>query len=366
MSTVVQPCARCGARWAVQATPMLWCPRCRGVLLSPAPIDAPAKQRNYRWVARRPDQRYRRSAPSERNGPPVETPRYTEIPRWGLLDPPAAPAAAAPRPLAAFTDRVGVLLLATAIAFAVACLAELGRYGILLRNRTRLIDPLLLTVSDYLLYLSALLGLGLGLASAVAMLGWLIDARRDAYARSGRADARSVRSLALGCLVPVVNLVWPGTYLTELVSAPDRPADPRVLRAIRIWWAAWVFGGIVAVAALLWRFPDSLQAKADGVLFTAFTDVVAVAVTVLTLWLLRMIEGRDLFGHARTAHRWVIAVDPHAPIIEPVHPGGSASSEVRPDSVNSTGRDVAVAGIAEDQPVGEDASDREHEEVMAK
>lgn len=373
MSTVVQPCARCGARWAVQTTPMHWCPRCRGVLLSPAPIDAPAERRNYRWVARRPDQRMRRPSTSGRSGQPLETPRYAQIPRWGLSDPPAQPVAVPKRRLGAFADRVGVLLLATAAMFAVACGAELGRYGILLRNRTRLIDPLLLTFSDYLLYFSALLALVLALASALALLGWLIEARRVAYGQAGRRDPRSVRSLALGSLIPVVNLLWPGVFLTELVSvsAQDRPVDPRVLRAVRIWWCVWVSSGVIAVAALLSRMADSLQAKADGVLFTAFTDAVAVGVAVLTLWVMRMIEGRDLFGHTRIARRWMVAVDPRVPVIEPVHPGGiaaaqSTSNGVERGSANSAGRGAVDTGVAEDQDIDNDASDREHEEVMAK
>ncbi|MEV6428418.1 DUF4328 domain-containing protein [Nocardia sp. NPDC051463] len=367
MSTVVQPCARCGARWAVQTTPMHWCPRCRGVLLSPAPIDAPAERRNYRWVARRPDQRVRRASTSGRAGRSAETPHYAEMPRWGLSDPKAEPAAAPKRRLAPFSDRVVSLLLATAAVYAVACLAELGRYGILLRNRTRLVNPILLTISDYVLLISAVLGLMLALATALALLGWLIETRRSAYARSGRRDPRSVRTLALGCLIPVVNLLWPGVFLTEAatVSAQDRPADPRLLRAIRIWWCGWVFGGLVVVTALLWRTADSLQVKADGVMFTAFTDASAVGVALLTLWLMRVIEGRDLFGHTRIARRWVIAVDPQVPVIEPVQPGGTAEA-AQLGSANSAQRGAADTVSSKDQDNASSAVHREHEEVMAK
>ncbi|WP_329414804.1 DUF4328 domain-containing protein [Nocardia vinacea] len=344
MSTVVQPCARCGARWAVQTTPMHWCPRCRGVLLSPAPIDAPAERRNYRWVARRPDQRSRKLS-SGRPRPPVETPRYQQIPRWGLLDPPVESASAPQRPLDRLTNRAGALLMATAAVFAIAACAELGRYLILLRNRTRLIPSWLLHISDAMVWLSALVGLALGLITAIAMLGWLIETRRAAFAAAGRRDPRLVRTLALGCLIPVVNLLWPGVFLTETVAV--RP-DPRTLRAVRIWWVGWVLGAGCTVAALLWRTADTLQAKADGVLFTAFTDLVAAGVAVLTLWVQRSMAGRDLFGRSRTARRWVIAVDPAVPVIEPVQPGGG--------------------GAKQPEPVALEASTphREHEEVLAK
>ncbi|WP_405159658.1 DUF4328 domain-containing protein [Nocardia sp. NBC_01499] len=355
MSTVVQPCARCGARWAVQSAPMHWCPRCRGVLLSPAPIDAPADRRNYRWVARRPDHRARRSSVAGRSAASRETPRYTRIPRWGLLDPPPRPAAAAPRPLTGLTKWASALLITTAALFAVAVVAELLRYLLLLRNRTRLIHPAVLFCSDALVIGAALLALLFALVTAVAVVGWLVDARRAAFREAGLADPRSVRTLVLGCVIPVVNLLWPGVFLTEIVA---QRSDPRALRAIRIWWAAWVFGGVVAVAALVWRTADSLQVKADGVMFTAFTDLVAAAVALLTLAMMRAVEERDVLGRSRTARRWLIAVDPPVPVIEPVQPGGRAHSEPPLDTADSA--------PAQDTDDDNGAVDREHEEVMAK
>ncbi|MEU6186688.1 DUF4328 domain-containing protein [Nocardia sp. NPDC047038] len=344
MSTVVQPCARCGARWAVQGAPMHWCPRCRGVLLSPGPIDAPADRRNYRWVARKPDQRGRRAQSAVRPAPPSRTPRYTQIPRWGLIDPPPHAGGAARRPFGKLTHSVIRLLVATAVVFGLAAVAELARYGVLLRNRTRLIHPAVLFASDAFVIGAGVLAVVLALLAAAATVGRLIEIRRSAYAATGRRDPRSPRALAFGCLIPVVNLLWPGVFLSEVAALQG---DPRTGRAVRIWWAAWVFGGLVTVAALLWRTADSLQAEADGVLFTAFTDAVAAAVALLTLWVLRTIEGHDLLGRSRTARRWLIAVDPAVPVIEPVHPGGRAQ---------------AGADAHEDNG----AEDREQEEVMAK
>lgn len=356
MSTVVQPCARCGARWAVQSTPMHWCPRCRGVLLSPAPIDAPAERRNYRWVARRPDHRARRT-PVAGRPQSRETPRYTQIPHWGLLDPPPRPAAAVPPPLTRLTKWASTLLIVTMSWFAVAAVAELLRYLLLLRNRTRLIHPAVLVCSDVLVVGAALFAMFFALLAAVAVVGWLIDARRLAFQESGRTDPRSARALVLGCVIPVVNLLWPGVFLTEIVA---QRSDPRALRAIRIWWAAWVFGGLVAVAALVWRTADSLQVKADGVLFTAFTDLVAAAVALLTLAMMRAVEERDVRGRSRIAQRWLIAVDPAVPVIEPVHPGGRA-----PRAAAEPQADAAVES-ARDADDDNGAVDREHEEVMAK
>ncbi|WP_019931949.1 DUF4328 domain-containing protein [Nocardia sp. BMG111209] len=347
---VVQPCARCGSRWAVQGTPMHWCPRCRGVLLSPGPVDAPPERRNYRWVARPPGRRPRGSA---RAAAPASagTPGYAEVPRWGLRDSPPAPAADRRGRLARLADRVAGLLVLTAVLFALAAVAEIGRYLILLRNRTRLIPRALLVVSDVSLYLLAGFALLAALVTAIALVGWLIRARRTAYAAAGEQDPRPVWMVLCGCLVPVVNLLWPGVFLTELA----RRADPRALRAVRIWWCAWVFDGVLVVVALCWHTADSLQARADGVMISAYTDLAAAAVALLSLWVVRRCEGRDLRGRARQPRRWVPAAGPAAVLIEPVHAVGES------------------AGRAPSTPVGDDRAATgatpgaaEQEEVMAK
>lgn len=331
---------------------MHWCPRCRGVLLSPGPIDAPPERRNYRWVARRPGQLGRRRVvPKRRAAAP--TPRYTEIPRWGLRDEPPRPRTARRRPLRVLAERVYGLLTAVAVVFALAAGAELGRYLILLRNRTRLIEPLLLAVSDAMVIGTSLIALILALPAAVGAVGWLNEVRRAEFARMERSDPRSVRMLALGCLVPVVNLLWPGVFLTEVVS------EPRAVRAVRIWWSAWVLGGILSAASLMWRPAGSLQAEADGVLFTALTDAVAAAVAVLTLWAIRVIEGRDLRGRSRNSRRWVVATDPAVPVIEPVRPGAAATVSTAEPAETAAVLDGRRTGSGEAEAVDAESVDAE-------
>ncbi|WP_330184084.1 DUF4328 domain-containing protein [Nocardia sp. NBC_01503] len=354
-STVVQPCARCGARWAVQGKPLHWCPRCHGVLLSPAPVDAPPARRNYRWVARPPG---RKSHPAQAVRPQssLETPRYNQIPRWGLRDRVPDTVATPVGRLEALTARLPRLLIATAVIFGVSALAELGRYGILLRNRTRLIQPWLLWISDGAVTVSSILAALLALLTAVALVGWLVQARRTAYAGVRRVDPRPRVELFLGCLIPGANLVWPGVFLTEAVKTGE--LDSRLLRAVRIWWAAWILNGVLVVAVLLYRFAGTLQVRADGVLVTMWTDLVAAGVAVLTLWLVRAFAGVDLRGKPLTPRRWLPATAPAVPVIAPVRPAAERKSD-------SAGRAPAEP-VGNDEATASNPAEAEHEEVLAK
>lgn len=299
---------------------MHWCPRCRGVLLSPARVDAPPTQRNYRWVARRPDHRIRKAGATV-SAPLGPTPRYTQTPRWGLLDPPPSAPHTPQRPLrglAAYRDR---LLVVTTIAFLLAGLAEYGRYLILLQNRARLIPAWLLWISDMAVLVFGVVAPICALVAAISLVAWLIEARTIVFTAYRKRDPRRRWSLIAGCLVPGVNLIWPGVFLIELLGADP---DPRSRRAVRIWWAAWAFSGLLLIAATLWRDASTLQAEADGVSFTGFTNLCAAGFAVLTLWMVHTLEGRDLRGAPRSAHRWVMAADPAEVVIAPVEPGAVA------------------------------------------
>ena len=317
----MQFCARCGTQWPVRGTPQQWCAYCHGVLLAPSRVDAPAPVRAYRWVARPPEKPWRPPSVPSRSGP---TPRYDHVPPWGLLDPPPSPTHVLRRPLGRFAALLRPLLIVTAALFLLASLAELGRYGVLLVNRSRLISPIVLAISDALVWACAGLALLLGLLSALAAVGWLIDRRRVRFAELGRSDPRRVRTLVTGCVVPVVNLVAPGVFLTEMVSGRSRR------RAVRVWWCVWLVGAGFAVAALAWRTAETLQAQANGVLFTAVSDVVAAAVAATTLWLVGELDGRDVRGRSREPRRLLVATGPAEPVIDTIRPRRDVST---PDKV---------------------------------
>ncbi|MFE1594531.1 DUF4328 domain-containing protein [Nocardia sp. NPDC058705] len=325
------------------------------MLLSPGKVDAPVTQRNYRWVARRPDHRTRKAGATT-VAPLGPTPRYTQTPRWGLLDAPPSSARIPERPLrglAVYRDR---LLIVTMIAFLLAALAEYGRYLILLQNRARLIPSWLLWISDATVLVFGIIAPICALVAAISLVAWLIEARTIVFTAYGKRDPRKRWTLIAGCLVPGVNLIWPGVFLTELLG--DDP-DPRSHRAVRIWWAGWAFSGLLLIAATLWRDASTLQAEADGVSFTGFTNLCAAGFAVLTLWMVRTLEGRDLRGDVRSAHRWVMAADPAEVVIAPVAPGAVASDDGTLASVTA-GPDVV--DDADSVRTGENSQ----EEVVAK
>ncbi|MFC4376586.1 DUF4328 domain-containing protein [Nocardia halotolerans] len=317
------------------------------MLLSPAAVDAPPAKRNYRWIARRPDHRTRRTTAATASPALGPTPRYTEVPRWGLLDPPPPAPRTPPRPLGGMAARRDQLLGLVTVAFLFAALAEYGRYLVLLQNRTRLVPSWLLWISDATVLTFGVLAPIFALAAAVALVAWLIEARRAAFTARGERDPRRSWTLVAGCLVPGVNLIWTGVFLTELLGPHP---DPRALRAVRIWWTAWAVSGGLFVTATLWRNASTLQAEADGVSFTAFTNLYAAAFAVLTLWTVHLIEGRDLRGAPRSARRWVMAADPVATVIAPVEPGGPSAEQGEVERADSPEPDKDSSAVGSASP----------------
>ncbi len=304
-----QVCARCATRWPVGTLPAVWCPRCHGVLLSPVSTQAPAQGvRNFRWVARRP----RSKSPRVQSpvAPPASaTPRYEQIPRWGLIDNPVPKKSDDPSRRERWAESAPGLLTLTMALLALACVAELFRYGILLYNRTRLVNPRALMASDALVVFAEVASIIIGVSAAVAVVSWLVVRRSEHFARAGSRDPRRATTMYLGSLVPVLSLVMPGVYLTELVDVRGGIERTKLLTLVRIWWAVWVLDWALVLTVTLWRFRDSLQAEADGVLLSAVGAVVAAAVAFSTLLLIRGIDSQGLRGTERAAPtRWVISV----------------------------------------------------------
>ncbi|TWH23035.1 uncharacterized protein DUF4328 [Rhodococcus rhodochrous J45] len=347
-----QICVRCENRWPVTYQPRQWCPACRGVLLSPVAPDGsvPPSRRNFRWVAR-PAGGPPTTEPASpsRGRPSAETPSYREMPRWGLLDP-LPDEDVEPDRAETAADLAPTLLVGTAVVFGLAALAEAVRYGVLLYNRTRLVDPLVLAVSDAAVWATQVVGPVVALAAAVASGLRLIDLRRRIYAERGLAESRSPLSILAGLVVPGLNLAMPGVFLTEIA---DR--DPRLLRAIRTWWVLWVVNGVLVVVLLAWRQRDTLQARADGVLLTAVLAALGAVVALSTLHVLRLFDDTDLWGRPLRRHRFTHATGPASSPIAPIVPAA-----VREQEQARQDRDDVP-----DEQAGERADDEERAEAVA-
>ncbi|MFD4294658.1 DUF4328 domain-containing protein [Rhodococcus sp. NPDC058505] len=271
------------------------------MLLSPTLTGhpEPASRRNFRWIARSPATAPR--TPPNHTAGPDRTPSYPQPPRWGLTDQPPATAEEQATRTERLAELAPTLLTATALLFVFGAAAELFRYVLLLRNRTTLISPTMLVVSDGLVFTAGVMAPLVAFAAAAASVAWLLGARRDAWRAAGRTDPRSPTSIAAGCLIPVANLVWPGVFLTELAGP-----DSRLRALVRIWWATWALGGALLIVAFAWRSHDSLQGRANGVLLAVLVNLVAAAVATLTLIVTRHVDRLDLAGRPRSAVRWLV------------------------------------------------------------
>lgn len=344
--TAYQICVRCENRWPVTYQARQWCPGCRGVLLSPVAADGsvPPTRRNFRWVARPPggattgDRRPRRPARTA-------TPRYDEIPRWGLTDV-VIPDDDEPRRTETMADLAPTLLVGTAVVFGLAAIAEAVRYGLLLYNRARLVDPLVLAVSDAAVWATQVCAPFVALATAIASALRLIEVRRRVYADRGETDPRSPRSLLAGFVVPGLNLAMPGVYLTEIAGD-----HPRLPKAIRTWWVLWVLDAILVVTLALWRQRDTLQARADGVVLAAIVAATAAAVALAALRVVRLFDGADVWGRPLHPARFTPSTGPAVPVIAPIVPAAAASQVDKEENAS-----LAKSDETDDSPDNEDAT----------
>ena len=334
-----QHCHRCGLAVPVAGPPLTWCPRCAGVLS--APTDRAAR---VSWVAHPPPgARPPRAVPRP---PPGPTPRYHDVPRWGLHDGWARRRDAAwaelddaQRPeerLAARGQVLQVLLVTVAVAAGAGVLAEGFRYALALRGRTQLLGATTVALSDAAVITTGLLAPIFAVAAAVLAARWLLAARAVAAARAGVRETRRGWVVVAGVLLPVVNLVAPAVWLAELEarlrtrpgSRPD-PA-PRPSRLLLAWWTSWAASqALVLVVVGIRVLGDSVQAQASSIVAAAWSDLAAVVCAVLAVVLLRRLGAELDDGPRRTGRRWIASVP------APRETGTQPSTQPEPDTTTS-------------------------------
>jgi hypothetical protein len=188
---------------------------------------------------------------------------------------------------------------ASAMMWTLACLAvlsaggEVWRYVLLVRSRTGALSSRLVATSDAVVTIAAVLTLAFTVVVLVVTLWWLHLARHAAAALVDQKPARKDWQVLAYLLCPGVNLAMAGVILAELEhQVLRRPAGerPAPTRQTRLWWAAWVVAGLLFTVTVIWRFRDSVQAHADGVILSALTDLAAATVAVLTALTIRRLS----------------------------------------------------------------------------
>ncbi len=270
---------------------------------------ASGAQHRTRWIATPPQDPTGHTRPTaHRPGPGAASgrrrytgpPFYPVPPRWGfpplawrrptaIPGTPTATPVAAQRLLLIARNAVAVLWTLAGLA-AVAAGAEAWRYVLLVLSRNTALNPATVGVSDALVLVFSLLTFVATVFAIAVTLWWLFVARTAAADEAGHQPPRPAWQVAVGVLVPGVNLVLAGSILAELEHAATRqPAHrrPRPSRLVLGWWVAWVLNAVLLVLTVAWRARDGVQAQADAVLLTALTDASAVLLAVLTARIVR-------------------------------------------------------------------------------
>jgi hypothetical protein len=182
---------------------------------------------------------------------------------------------------------------------------EVWRYALLVLGRAEALPDNVVAVSDALVNTGALLAAVSGVAALVLVVRWLLTVREVAANQAGVRPSRPDWQVLVGVLVPLLNLFVAGSVLVELEQTALRVAQgrPRPSRLVLAWWAAWVVSEVLAITTALLNLRTGVQAHADGVLWYATTDLVAVVVAVLTALAVGALTGLVAPSSVRGPHR---------------------------------------------------------------
>lgn len=242
---------------------------------------------------------------------PRPTPRYRDVPRWGLHDVPFVPDSTTRRRSSTAAGMLGALLIGTAGTLFIAGVGQVWLYVLTYLNQSVPVSATQAEVVAYLLFLGGWASL---LAVAAAMwvsLWWLVTARADAYAAAGECEPRALWRLVAGWLLPVVNLVFAWVFLRELAEARGASAADlaRLRVGYRLWLVCNVFGGVVITigqvsgsVGFVAEIVGGYAWRANAVGIAAVVDVLAAVVCVLAAR-----ELRRPVGVTVPARRWVLA-----------------------------------------------------------
>lgn len=248
------------------------------------------------------------AAPAPRHGrrPLGPTPRYAVIPRWGLADRVNLVAAPAETPTQTGPSAAAVraTLFLSVLVLSLAALVYVARYALLVYNRDTLLNSIVAFAANWIGVLASLAAVIAVVVSGVMLTRWLIARRVRAYSHYALPEQRSIRALWVGCLVPVVHLLWAPVYVTELATIEEHRA--RLRRPIALWWIAWVFSYLVSIFAIVTSWATDAQGIANNTVLMVFAYLLAAATMAAVA---RVFEGFERKPVERPAHRWVVVAE---------------------------------------------------------
>lgn len=279
----------------------------------PGPQGTPPRlPAGYRWIAVRPGAP---PPPRARRRPLGPTPRYTQTPRWGLVEHFDAPDAVQTQERSGPSSAaVRATVVATMTVLGAAAFLHVVRYVLLLINRTVLLNPIVAGVATWLGVAVSVVAVFLVVASLVMLTNWLIARRAAAYGYHEQTDPRGVWQLRAGCLIPFVQLIFAPVFVLELAGVEHRLAVLR--RPITIWWIAWVFSTVLSVFSIATSFTSDPQGIADNTVTTIVAYLLALAALLLAF---QVLQGFDRAPVARQVKRWVMVPD-DGPVGESARP----------------------------------------------
>lgn len=304
----MQVCAYC----AHEARPGAGCPAC-GAAVPAAPPQ---------WVATPPPGSLPEPPPSPRRytGPPS----YPTAPRWGF------PLLGWRRPAPLGTDTVGAgermrvlaataipLLWLAAVVVVATAGAELWRYTLLLASRVDAVPAGPLHASDAMVVTGGVVSVLACLLAGAVTISWLVRAAAAAAETARVRPPRPGWQLIAGALIPVVNMLVPGAVLAELEHAAlglDPARRPRPSRLVVGWWVLWAVSLFFGALTVLWSLRQGVQAQADAVLLHVATDLLAGAVAISTVVVVRRVTAL-LSPAAPGARRMLVVRVPSGPAV---------------------------------------------------
>lgn len=262
-----------------------------------------------RWMAHRPLNTFPPRRPPAKPAA-ARTPRYLQIPTWGLRDVSFTPPETTDddaRPEAGLRSALRV----TWILLAVAAGMQLLRYLTLMVNRGRPIPSWFDAVTLILLLAAGVLAVLAVLWSAYAFVNWMRAVRTSSYGLAGTREPRPWPLIVVATLLPFANVIGAPFLLLEAASAVGGVRADAARREIQRGAVAWGLVSLIGLIALVYRIvaagSDSIQTGANAMVWGLLALIASAA---FARWLGPRLGKMTVLGHepvAAVERRLVVA-----------------------------------------------------------